>query len=92
MSSCVFLLGEAAHGSEKIGRKPFASYTGPDKTGKEKREGKEGEDKGGRRHGEEMWSCVVRMEEGKSALANLQEGRLSHKALAGFQLFVHVCV
>lgn len=59
----------------EVGRKPHAAYTGADKEkarGEERRQERGGEGKK-RRCGEK---------EGKGALANLQEGRLSHEMLA----------
>ncbi|KAK5873030.1 hypothetical protein PBY51_013676 [Eleginops maclovinus] len=87
MSSCVFLFGEAAHGSHEVGRKPHTVYTGPDKEEEEEEEEEEG---GGRRR--RRSAVVVGREGGKGALVNLQEGRLSHEMLAELQLLCMVCV
>lgn len=68
----------------EVGRKPHAAYTGADKEEYRRRE-----ERGKRRRS----GVVVGREGGKGALANLQEGRLSHETLAELQpLCMAACV
>lgn len=69
----------------EVGRKPHAAYTGADK--------EEASGGGGVRALEEAGMWWEGREGGKGALANLQEGRLSHEMLAELQpLCACVCV
>lgn len=73
----------AAHGSQKLAGKHTLLTLGPDK---EKARGERTEKRGGRRRG------AVGKEGGRGALANLQEGRLSHQMLAELLPLCGVCV
>lgn len=55
MSSCVFLFGEAAHGSQKLAGNHMLLTLGPDK--KEEARGGRREERGGRRDKEKKWGC-----------------------------------
>lgn len=86
MSSCVFLFGEAAHGSQKLAGNHMLLTLGPIR--RRRRREESGEEVGLWREGRE----------GKGALANLQEGRLSHEMLAELEplcmpacAYVHAC-